>query len=65
MAWGCFSHISPRITLRWTSSIRAWHWVQVRATLARAMLERGSVCGSTLWAVWQEVHTAVTIRPFL
>jgi hypothetical protein len=45
--------------------MRAWHWVQVRATLARAMLERGSVCGSTLWAVWHEVHTAVHDQAFL
>ena len=60
-----FSQSSPLMTLRWTSSIRAWHVVQVRAMLPRAIEERGSVCGRMLWAVWHEAQFAATISPFL
>ena len=63
--FGCFSHNSPRITFWCTASICAWHWVQVLTMFCLAMEDCGSVWGSTWWAVWQLVHTAVTVRPFL
>ena len=63
--WASFSHSSPLITLRCTSSMRAWQVVQVRAMLARAIEDAGSVWGRMLWAVWQEAQFAATIRPFL
>mgnify|MGYP007118310761 CR=1 FL=1 len=49
---------------RWTTSIWAWHFVQVAAMFPRAMEERGSVWGRIWWGEWQEAHVAVTIRPF-
>ena len=39
--------------------------VQVSAICSLEIEERGSVCGRTWWLVWQELHTAVTVRPLL
>jgi hypothetical protein len=52
------------MTLRCTSSMRPWHCMHVEGTRSLWIVERGSVCGSTLCPVWQLVHTAVTVRPF-
>jgi len=62
---GAFSHSVPRTTFACTASMRTWHCSHVCATFWRAMLERGSVCGSWKCEVWQLVHTAVVSRPFL
>ena len=52
------------MTLRCTSSICAWHWVQVATTFLALIVDLGSACGRMLCAEWQEVQTAVTVRPF-
>jgi hypothetical protein len=62
---GSFSQSRPSTTFLWTCSMRWWQRVQVAAMLARLMEARGSSTGSTRWPVWQELHTAVTVRPFL
>ena len=40
-----------------------WHFEQVFATLAGLTEERGSLAGSSRWAVWQSAQLAVTVRP--
>jgi len=59
-----FSHSSPLMTLRCTASIWAWHCVQVRAMLPRAIEEAGSVWGRMLCALWHEAQLGATTRPF-
>ncbi len=53
------------MTLRCTNSIWPWHWVQVLTTFLALIVDFGSPCGRMLCAEWQEVQTAVTVKPFL
>ncbi len=62
---GSSSHSRPSTTLTCTSSIREWHRMHIPAMLSRLIEDKGLLWSRMLCAVWHEVQTAVTVRPFL